>query len=927
MVLALRCLKGVASACLSICLVACFGPGPDKLLATAKQHLERGDPSAAAIEAKNLLKDQPDSGPARLLLGRALLASGDLAGAELELGRALAAGLADAEMAPHMAALWLRQGKPHLVVSRYAELAMPDALQQAALRTQVAQALGDLGQKEDADRQLSAVLLAAPGFAPALTAQARLLAERGDAPAARRVIGDLVQRQTEHAPAWVLQGDLLSQLPAELPQAVVAYRKALALNKRLPEAHGGLITALLLQRDASAAQAQAASMAQALPGSPATLYFQALVAYQSGDLARARELVDLLTRGASPNAQVALLAGMTHLGLGQLEQAEVLLARAAALAPQRAEPRREIARLLLRRGQPARALEHLGPLLAEPSADAQALSIASQAHARLGDFRAADAAVARAKALQPGDTGIRTAAATLQIDRGLAEPGLRELQGAAQDQADSLDADLVLVAAHMRRNDRAAALAALDKAVAKQPKLPLLDFLRGKVHEQGGDLGQARQAYDKALAKDAGFRQALDSLAALDLAQLDFVGARKRYEAVVKKDPKAAWAVLALADVSLRGGERPAAVTALIDKSVQTDPLDASNWLAALHLQRSLGDRAATLARAQAAQAALPNDPQILQQLAGAQAAQGEYQQAIGNLHKLQQLQPLSAPVHLQLALVQGASGNLAGARSALDNALRLAPTAPEVVRAAMALAVQDKKPERALQLARDVQRRLPAQATGWLLEGDFESQRGQFAPAAAAYRVALAKRDTPATAVSLHRSLLALDAGQARQFSTKRLEEHPKDGYFLVHLAEQAQLAGQWPEAEARYKQALQMVPDDAQVQNNLANALLAQGKRPQALSVAQRAARQAPHMPEVLDTLAAALAQSGQWSQALEAQQRATELQPQDDGYRLRLAHMWVGSGNKDKARDELAKLVRPGASAAVRADAEKLLREIGS
>jgi hypothetical protein len=48
-----------------------------------------------------------------------------------------------------------------------------------------------------------------------------------------------------------------------------------SLSKRLPEAHGGLITALLLQRDVSAAQAQATSMAQALPGSPATLYFQA----------------------------------------------------------------------------------------------------------------------------------------------------------------------------------------------------------------------------------------------------------------------------------------------------------------------------------------------------------------------------------------------------------------------------------------------------------------------------------------------------------------------------------------------------------------------------------------------------------------------------------------------------------------------------
>jgi putative PEP-CTERM system TPR-repeat lipoprotein len=919
-------MRVAVSALLALSLMGCFGPSPDKLLAAARQHLERGDPAAAAIEAKNLLKDQPNSGPARLLLGRALLASGDLAGADIELGRAQSAGVSDAEMAPLLAALWLRQGKPQLVVSRYADAAMPDAIQQAALRTQVAQALGDLGQKEDADRQLAAVLVATPGFAPALTAQARLLAERGDTAAARRIVDELVQRQPGHAAAWVLQGDLLAQGPADPAQAVAAYRKALAVDGRLAEAHGGLITALLIHRDAAAAQAQVAAMAKALPGSPSTLYFQALVAYQAGDLARSREVVDLLTRGASPNAQVLLLAGMTHLGLGQLEQAEVLLARAAALAPERAEPRRELARLLLRRGQPARALEQLAPLLEEPARDAQALSIASLAHARLGDFRSADAAVARAKALQPADASIRTAAATMQIDRGLAGPGLRELQDAAVAQPDALDADLIVVAAHMRRNDRVAALQALDRAAAKQPKQALLDFLRGKVHEHAGDLAAARLAYEKALGKEAGYRQALESLASLDLAQLDFASARKRFEAVVKKDPKAAWAVLALADVGLRGGERPAAVAALIDKSVQTDPLDSANWLAALHLQRSLGDRSATLARAQAAQAALPNDPQILLQLVAAQAAQGEHQQAIGNLNRLQQLQPQSASVHLQLALVHGAAGNLAAARAALGNALRLAPTAPNVVRAGMALALQDKQPERALQLARDVQRRLPEQATGWLLEGDFEVQRGQAAAAVAAYRVALGKRESPQIAVSLHRNLMALDASQAQQFSAKRLQEQPKDGYFLVHLAEQAQLASKWPEAEARYRQALQIAPDDALVQNNLANALLAQGKRPEALSVAQRAARQAPHVPEVLDTLASAHAQSGQWSQAQDVQQRALELRPQDDGYRLRLAHILVGAGNKDKARDELAKLMRPGASASGRAEAEKLLREIG-
>jgi hypothetical protein len=130
---ALRCLKGVASAFLSICTVACLA-WPGQAAGDRQAAPERGDPSA---EAKNLLKDQPDSGPA----WGVLLASGDLAGAD-QTGRAL-------RVWPTLQ--WPRsgsvaQGQAHLVVSRYAEL--PDALQQAAPGTQVAQALGISARKK-----------------------------------------------------------------------------------------------------------------------------------------------------------------------------------------------------------------------------------------------------------------------------------------------------------------------------------------------------------------------------------------------------------------------------------------------------------------------------------------------------------------------------------------------------------------------------------------------------------------------------------------------------------------------------------------------------------------------------------------------------------------------------------------------------------
>ena len=924
---AYRLLRRCAVACFALAVAGCFGPSADKLIDSARKQLDDDNPVAASIESKNLLKDQPESAAGRLLLARALLTLGDLEGAEIEFDRAEKFGAAEGQIAPYRASMWLRQGKQLLVVERYRDLSLPDPAQQVQLHTQLAQSFSELGRRQEADQVVAALLAAAPDSAAAQTLAARFAAERGDMAGARLRLRELLARNPGHAPAWVLQGNLLAMPPVDLAQSVDSFRKALALRGRMAEAHGGLITALLRQRDLNGAKAQFAAMSKALPGQPPTVYFEALLAYLGKDLPLARDLTDRLQKGVSANPQVLMLSGMAHLGLGNLEQAEAALDKASALAPDLAEPRRELGRLYLRRGQPARALEQLKPLLDSNAVDADALAIAAQAHARLGDFRVADSAMASAATLRPGDAGIRTAAALMQIDRGRGELGLRELQASADTQPDSIDTDVLLVAAHMRRNDRAAALKALDAAGRKQPGQPMIEFLRGKVLEQSGDLPGARAAYEKVLIKDGRFRQAVDSLAALDLADSNFSAARKRYEALLKQDPKSASAMMALAEVSLYSGERPAQVTAWIDKSVRVDPLDAANWMKALQLQRSLGDGSATLARAQEAQAALRDDPQLIQQLAAAQLAQGDHQQAISNLRRLQQMQPKSAEAQLQLAMALGASGKTDAARAPLAIALELQPDAPAVVRAAIVLALQDNQPARALQLARDVQRRRPADASGWLLEADFEAHRRNPAAAEAAYRSALAKQESPQTAVKLHRALLATDGAAAQQFSAGWLKDFPKDAYFLVHLAEQDQIASRLPEAELRYRQALQIVPGDALVRNNLANLLLAQKKDAEALAEAQRAVKSSPQVAAVLDTLAAAHAQSRQWSQALDWQRRATELQPNDDGYRLRLVQMLVSAGEKDKAREELAKVLRRGSQSPLAGEAEKLQRQLGA
>ena len=78
------------SATLAIALLvsACGGDNPDTLVTSAQDYLNRQDAPAAIIQLKNALKERPDFIKARLMLGQALLATGDAQGAETEFKKA-----------------------------------------------------------------------------------------------------------------------------------------------------------------------------------------------------------------------------------------------------------------------------------------------------------------------------------------------------------------------------------------------------------------------------------------------------------------------------------------------------------------------------------------------------------------------------------------------------------------------------------------------------------------------------------------------------------------------------------------------------------------------------------------------------------------------------------------------------------------------
>ncbi|MBP6898850.1 MAG: PEP-CTERM system TPR-repeat protein PrsT [Burkholderiaceae bacterium] len=894
-------------------------------LAKARTLIEKKDGEAARITLKALLQQHPQSAEGRLLLGQLLLEAGDPAGAEAELRRALEAGQPDASVLPLLAASMVAQGKGKLLVLQFGKTELAEAEAEAKFRTHIAEAEAADGDLNAAEEALAQAQRRVPGFGPARLLAARLAAGRGDLAGALQQAEALIAAQADNAGAWSLKGDLLLAQAGgdgDATPAIAAYRRSLELQPRNVAAHSAVVGALIARRDFAAATTQWQAMNKVAANHPQTLFFEALLADQRGDLKRTREITQLLLRGAPENPRVLLLAGSTELKLGASAQAEALLGKAVANAPKAAAARRLLASAQLRNGQADKALATLQPLLDGQAADAEALALAAQAQLTKGDGAAAEASFQKAAKLKPEDARLKTAVAVSQIARGQDASGFAALENlAAQDKGSS--ADLALISGKLRRGDVAGALKAIDALAAKQPKDPLADQLRGRVALQQKDGAGARKHFEAALAKNAQFMPALSGLAMLDLADSKPEQARARFEAVAKADAKHVGSRLALAEISARSGAPRSETQKWLDEAVKADPADATARVLLIDHLASGGDSKAALAAAQAALAALPDHPELTDRLGRLQLAGGDTQQAIATFGKLAKLLPASPLPQLRLADAHAAAKNPSGVTAAVQRAREIAPDALPVLQAQAMLALQDKRPADALAAARRVQTLLPEAATGWLIEGDVEMRQQHWDAAAAALRKALAKAQPGDAATRLH---AALNAGkktaEAEALAADWRKRHPQDLGFVMHLGDSAMAAGQLAKAEALYREVLALRAEHPLALNNLAYALAAQ-KKPGGVALAERALKAAPEAPAMLDTLALALAAENQLPKAVEVQAKAVKLAPEAAQYRLQLARLQIQAGDKAAARGELQTLAALGAKFPRQAEVAELLK----
>ena len=910
-------------AALALALAACGSDTPQARLAAAKAHLAKDDTSAAVIELKTALQQNPKLAEARLLLGTALLKMNDPAGAEAELRRALEYGSAANDVTAPMARTMVLQAKYKEVLQHYGDTKLEDASAQASLATSLGEAHMGLGQLAEAQREFDKAIALAPGHVLALLGSAKVKAMGGDTTASLALIQSALKTNPKSLAAQLFEGDILV-LSRRPDDALVAYRKALEIQPKSLNANLGVVSILIDKNKLDEAGKQLDVVKQFAPKRPQTQLMVAIYELRRNNLAAAREAVQQFLVRNGDNLRGLMVAAQIEFQANAHAQAEEHLMRVIARVPNATAARRMLIQNYVRAGKYDEAVAALRPLLTASGADPTVLALAGETYLAKGEVAKAEPLFKKGSELDPSNQRNLTGLALTHLAQGRVDDAFRELERASEVDS-GIRADMTLFQAAMQKRDYPRALATVDKMEKKQPKHAAPPNMRGIVYLAMRDFANARKSFEKSIALDPGYFSATLNLARLDLIENKPDDAKKRFDALLAKNPNDAQAIIALAELQRRNNDSPQNIAATINKAIAANPRHIGARLALVDLYLRSKEFTRAVTAAQQALTANPDRPDLLDALGRAQIAAGAGTQAVDTFAKWTQVQPKAPLAHLRLAEAQIVNKDDATAERSLRRALELKPDYLDAQRRSIALDAKNNRIPQALATAKKVQAQRPKESAGFILEGDIHAAQKAWVPAIVAYRAGLAQADSDDLAIRLHASLRAnKQVADADKFAAARLRADPKDTTFRNYLAEYALSASEYPVAIEHYQALVAQQPTNATWLNNLAWAA-SKSKDPKALDYAEQADRARPNDPAIMDTLGVLLVEKGDTARGIETLRKAVKLAANRPDIRLNLAKGLIAAGQKDAARkelDELAKRKFVG-----QPEAEKLLRELGS
>jgi tetratricopeptide (TPR) repeat protein len=283
---------------------------------------------------------------------------------------------------------------------------------------------------------------------------------------------------------------------------------------------------------------------------------------------------------------------------------------------------------------------------------------------------------------------------------------------------------------------------------------------------------------------------------------------------------------------------------------------------------------------------------------AGALRSQGAGEYALAMARLALRLRPDLAPALLLAAEALSDERQHGAAHAALARIAEGDPLQPiGLLRRAVLLDRMDRTAE-AEALLRGLATAMPAAPQPWARLGDILRGRARFADALAAYDGAAERMPAP---------------------------PGPRDWSLFYARGVAAERAGLWPRAEADFRRALDLSPEQPHVMNYLAYSWVEQGRNlTEARAMLERAVALRPQDGHIVDSLGWALFRLGQWPRAVELLERAVELEPRNATINDHLGDAYWTTGREAEARFQWRRALGLDPEPEERARIERKLRE---
>ncbi len=497
--------------------------------------------------------------------------------------------------------------------------------------------------------------------------------------------------------------------------------------------------------------------------------------------------------------------------------------------------------------------------------------------------------------------------AVIYASQGKKDASLKSLARVPELDPGAMGPTIQLVRAYIRDENFEAALGMCEKAVKQRPNQANLHVVLGEIYHRVKRYDDAMKSFERAVALEPNNVMGYGALVELQESRNDLTAAIDIYERLIEITPDSPGLYYQLALVLIRVNNKPRAIEAL-QKTIELNPklVRAQYLLGILYLESNQIEEC--IGQLHTYMKRRPNDMDAADNLAGAQARAGRFEQAIGIYQRIlssNQAQPQHhiAAMYLHLRAKR------------FDEVSKLSP--PEggayfdMILQALAKHAAGKPTQLLVKALDAVEGDLDAECGRYLnnllyLFGEHDTGTWLFE--------ALGSLTEEADSRVLHlvraRILMAMDRHEeAIPLLESVLANFTPDQWVHYYLAICHEEAGHFQKTEEHLKAYMEFIPDDPDILNFLAYLYAEEGvKLDEAQELLRRALEADPENPYYMDSLGWTYYKLGRADEAVQYIQKALYGMDSDDAVlRDHLGDAFLLKGDVERAREEWGRAIR--------------------